>query len=216
MINRKWLKTTFLKEFDYYLNSKGKIDFNKTPLLHKISVGLDEDDTKKYIKNFHEWVLENNDFGYNMLDKMFDFRTIEQFKIAFNQKEYRQIDYKTPLGWFNTFLQDNNFTIKELLLYNKTQNTTVFSTQFFKNTSELIIEDKTLYFQHRNFGLDRMNKDINNPETEKSGWGKLKEKLEMLNSNITLAPDGSILKKKLKSIEYEQYNPNYDSNSSNL
>ena len=61
-----------------------------------------------------------------------------------------------------------------------------------------------------------MNKDINNPETEKSGWGKLKEKLEMLNSNITLAPDGSILKKKLKSIEYEQYNPNYDSNSSNL
>ena len=207
MINREFIKTTFLKEFNYYLKNKGMVEFDTTPLLHKISMDLDEKDTKKYIKNFHKWVLENNDFGYNMLDKMFNFRTIEQFKIIFNQKEYRQVEYKTPIFWFNTFLQDNNFTIKELLLFNQTQKTTVFSTQFFKNTSELIIEDKTLYFQHRNFGLDSMSKDINNPLTKTEGWGKLKGKLELLNSNIIFQHDGSKTKKRLKSIKYEQYNP---------
>ena len=53
-----------------------------------------------------------------------------------------------------------------------------------------------------------MTKDKGNPTTKTEGWGKLKEKLEMLNSGVIFTPNGSQLNKFLGSARDSQYYPN--------
>lgn len=204
MLNKQFIKKQFLKEWDFYLNTTS-IDYNKTPIFYKIHLDLTQEEFEKYIKNFYELIINDNNFGYNILDKMFTFKEIEFFRIEFKDKIYLQKNYRSANLWINFFLQDKNFTINELLDFNKGENTQVFSKKFTKNYSELIIDDQILYFQHRNWGLDRMAKDKGNPHTQTEGWGKLKKQLEKLNPNILFIRDGSMINKSLGSIQDKQY-----------
>jgi hypothetical protein len=219
MVNKEFIKTTFLKEFDYYLNNRKEIGPHTTPLLHKISMGLNEDDVKNYIKNFHKWVLDENDFGYNMLDKMFDIKEIPLFKIKYNGKEYTHDVGDSPQKWFKHFIQDNNFTIDELINFSikfntkKSQNT--FSKSDGNNYTPLTIENQILYFQNRHFGLDKMNKDRLNPNGKQEGWGLLQKTLKELNPKIEFIKDGYKIIKKLGN-NCKQPTQRYENNNSNL
>lgn len=207
MINKVFIKKQFLKEWNYYINN-GSIDYIKTPLFYKINLNLPKSEFEIYIKNFHKWVKNNDIFGYNILDKMFHFKEIELFKIKYKNKEYHQKDYKSAITWIKSFLQDNNFTINELLDSNKKFDFKVFSLDFIKDYSKLEIDNQILYFQHRNWGVDKMTKDKGNPKNKTEGWGKLKEKLENLNSNIIFTHNGSKINKFLGSARDSQYYPN--------
>ncbi len=207
MINKKFLKKQFLKEWDYYVNNRS-LDYKKTPLFYKINLDLSSSEFEVYIKNFYKWVQDDNISGYNMLDKMFHFKEIELFKIKYNNKNYPQKDHNSAITWIKRFLQDNNFTINELLSSNKNFNFKVFSLEYVKDYSKLEIENQTLYFQHRNWGLDKMTKDKGNQTAKTEGWGKLEEKLEILNLDIIFTPDGNQLNKFLGSARDSQYYPN--------
>ena len=139
MINKKFIKTQFLKEWDYYINSRS-LDYTKTPLLYKINLDLSSSEFEVYIKNFFKWVQEDNIFGYNILDKMFHFKEIELFKIKYKDKTYPQKDHNSAITWIKHFLQDNNFTVDELLSSNKKYNFKVFSLEYVKDYSKLKIE----------------------------------------------------------------------------
>lgn len=215
MVNKQFISKQFKKEWNYYIENNS-IDYIKTPLFYKLHLDLSKEEFEKYIKNFYEMIQNDNIFGYNILDKMFHFKEIELFKLEYKGKIYRQKDYKNAIAWIKHFLQDNNFSIQEILNFNKDEDVKVFSSEFIKDYSKLSIQDKIIYFQHRNWGVDKMTKDKGNPHTKTEGWGKLKEKLEKLNSNIIFNPDGSRLSKFLGSARDSQYYPVNESNNSNL
>lgn len=200
MLNKEFIKKTFLKELDFY-SQNSKVDYLTTPLLYKIHLDLDEPTFIKYLKNFHHWILEENDFGYLMLDKMFTFKEVPFFKIQFKGKTYRQKDYSSAIAWIKHFLQDGNFTSEELL---KFQGFTLTNTE---NYSKLEINDTPIFFQHRWWGLDHMNKDKANQNAQRTGWGRLKTSLEELNPNITFTEDGSEMRKMLNNTRNNQYYP---------
>jgi hypothetical protein len=214
-IDKKFIQKQFYKEWDFYINHQ-KVDYNLTPLFYKIKLNLTDLEFQNYIKNFYEWVKNDNIFGYNILDKMFNFKEIELFKIEYKNKTYPQKDYKNAISWIKDFIQDNNFTIEELLNFNEEEDIKVFSLDFIKDYSKLNIQGKTIYFQHRNWGVDRMTKDKGNPYSKTEGWGKLKEKMEKLNPSIIFKPDGSKINKFLGSARNSQYYPINESNNSNL
>lgn len=200
MVNKDFIKKTFFKELDYYSKSC-KVDYNQTPLFYKLHLDLDEPTFIQYLRNFKKWLEEDNEFGYLMLDKMFTFKEVEFFKVKFKGKEYRQINYSSAIAWINDFLQDGGFTIEELTSFPE------FTLSDSKNLSQLNIQDTPVFFQHRGWGLDHMNKDKANPTTQTSGWGKLKEKLEKLNPDIIFLADGSEMRKMLNNTRNNQYYP---------
>lgn len=200
MLNKEFIKKTFLKELDFY-SQNSKVDYLTTPLLYKIHLDLDEPTFIKYLKNFHHWILKENDFGYLMLDKMFTFKEVPFFKIQFKDKTYRQKDYSSAIAWIKHFLQDDNFTSEELL---KFQGFTLTNTE---NYSKLEINGTPIFFQHRWWGLDHMNKDKANQNAQRTGWGRLKTSLEELNPNIIFTEDGSEMRKMLNNTRNNQYYP---------
>lgn len=216
MVNKEQIKQFFLEEYNTF-QSSGKIDRQSTPILFKLGYEMDSITLEKYIKNLKNWVDNDIEIGFVFLEKMFYYKEVEVYRIEYKDQIFKSKDYTSTMKWMKDFLENSKIpfsTLSKLNLESPTFAFNILDLGIKTNPTELKLNRKSLYFQHRHWGLDKMNKKVDNPN-RREGDGKLKEKLnllsELLNDNIMLKSDGFKVIKSLGKHEIKEFYENSNS-----
>lgn len=218
-MNKEKLIKWFDIEMCEWAKSKFIADRKSTPIIYKIS---------KLNPNPEEFIiklkagLDNSSLeAFSYLAGLFSLKEVEKYKIIYKGKEYKQTNYTKSTTWIKEFIVDSQIPFSILSKFD-TDKSITFS-KFEKdmpksaNVVPFKTQDGNIYFQHRNWGLDNLNKALDNPMRKIEGDGKLAEKVKLLSEylgeDIQFEIDGILEKWELGKYKQEIFN---ESNNSNL
>ena len=212
-----------IKWFDIEMREWAENEFiadrKNTPIIYKIS---------KLNSNPGEFIiklkagLDNSSLeSFSILAGFFSLKEVEKYNIIYKGKEYKQTNYTKSTTWIKEFIINSQIPFNILSKFDTDKSITFSKSEKDMpkkgNVVPFKTQDGNIYFQHRNWGLDNLNKALDNPTRKTEGDGILKKKItllsEYLGDNIQFKLDGILEKWELGKYKEEIYN---ESNNSNL
>tara|TARA_R110000803_G_scaffold194976_1_gene258158 strand:+ start:315 stop:971 length:657 start_codon:yes stop_codon:yes gene_type:complete len=218
-MNVEQLVNWFEEEMKLWARNQFIANRKDTPIIYKIS--RLNNNPEEFIIKLKAGLSNSSDDTFTFISGLFNLKEVEKWKIIYNGKEYKQRNYTKSTTWIKEFIVDSQIPFSILFKFDTDKSVTFSKLEKDMPKSGNIVPFKInkedIYFQHRNWGLDKLNKALDNPMRKTEGDGKLAEKInqlsEYLGKSIQFEIDGILEKWELGKYKQEIF---YESNNSNL
>jgi hypothetical protein len=215
-------KQIFKEELKQWIKDNKKIDGSTMPIIYKMSLNRTNEELEEDLG-----AIDNNldkDEIIRVIKDKFNIKEVLKFKITKNNKVYSQNNFgdSGAIKWIKNFIEEEKISYK---IFSQIKNSSDVIT-FSKNRQDM--SDKTnptqlnvlgdiFYFNHKHWGLDKMNKDknqISNRKNEGDGvlFDKINELSKYLSEEIKIEVEGVLVIRSLG--KYEEKIFMYENNNS--